>query len=230
MATDTVSQDTTPAAHNPQTDPPAPSMFAPDSVKQNYNKFVTQRAEAPQINQGQQPEVEEPEGWEDPNERWQIPEAPSPEDWNEQNPMPREEDFDEDQDGKLDEYERRKYEEYLDAWAKAFERWLRQRERDTWRQNRPRRDDYRSWEEWRRAWEEWHRGNPDGYYPQRPEDIRGDEDWDYWHDIFEQILKGYGVDNPSHPYFRELYEYWWDYRKWQEGGQQGDPPQPPRIR
>jgi len=223
MATDTVSQDTTPIAHNPQTDPPAPSAFAPDSVKQNYNKFVTQRAEAPQINQGQQPEVgEEEPGWVDPFGPTEPPAFPSPDQWNTDNPMPRQEDFDRNGDGKLDHEENWDYTRALERWQREYERYLRSRE---WWQNRPHPDDYRTWEEFVQAMIEWRRKLYPNYKPSQ-----SFEESEYLRGIFQQILKGYGVNNPNHPYFIDLFDWYMAYQDWINNGRIGNPPTPPNPR
>jgi hypothetical protein len=219
MATDTVSQDTTPTAHNPQIDPPAPSMFAPDSVKQNYNKFVTQRAEAPQINQGEQPEVQAPEeGWEDP---FISPETinPSPDQWNMDNPMPRQEDFDRNGDGILDDEENSLYKRALDRWQGHYEAYLIRRE---WYQSRPHPDDYRTWDEYIKAMMEWMQRRYPDY-----EEGQSFEEREYLRGIFQKILRGYGIDNPNHPYFIALFNWYIEYQEWINTGRIGEPPTPP---
>jgi hypothetical protein len=226
MSTDTVSQDTTPTAHNPQTDPPAPSMFAPDSVKQNYNKFVTQRAETPSINQGEQPEAEDED----------APKPPlSYEEWMRENPMPDSKDYDTDGDGVLNDEERRAYEEAWQDWQRYYEWWLDDWQDYYWHLDRPP-DRWYEWDpnsnepwtpgEWQREFDEWwERRNPDSRDPNRPTR----EDYEYFREIWERLQRQIGDINPNHPFWREYLDWLFQLHEWQRGGQQGPPPTPPPL-
>lgn len=212
MATDKVSADSSPTAPNPQINPPAPSMFAPDSVKQHYAKTVAQQD--PNLQPGQNEEVSEEEV---------EPPPPSLEEWMRENPMPRREDYESDEAYEREwEYWREQYEEWLDDWREY--RWRQLQPPDRWYDWDPESNEPWTPGQWRREFDEWwERRFPEERDPNRP----SLEEYEYWREIFEKLMRQAGETNPSHPYWRELFDWLFRYHQWQRNGGQGDPPQPP---
>jgi hypothetical protein len=134
ISADTVSKDTTPEAQMPQVGPPAPAMFAPDSVKKEYERSKAQQA--PDLQPGQNEEISDEEV---------EPPPPSYEEWLKDNPYPDFKEYDRDGDGQLNEEEREAYENAWEYWRKYYEYWLDQWNDYNWEQTRPP-DHHYDWE------------------------------------------------------------------------------------
>lgn len=212
MATDKVAPEATNTTPQSSVTPPAPAMFAPDSVKQQYAKTVAQQD--PNLQPGNNEEVSEEEV---------DPPPPSLEEWMRENPMPRPEDY-ESEDGYNDawQYWREQYEEWLDDWKEY--RWRQLQPPDRWYDWNPNSNEPWTPGQWEREFDEWwERRYPEDRDPNKPTR----EEYEYWREIFEKLMRQAGETNPSHPYWRELFDWLFRYHQWQRNGGQGDPPQPP---
>lgn len=188
MASDKVTADATPTTPQSSVTPPAPSMFAPDSVKQQYANTVAKT----QINKaGGDDEYIHPDDVPPP------PKPIAPEEWNQNNPMPRQQDYDQNGDGVLDDDENRLYITDLERWRRAYERYMRE-------------------------WDDYHRGispewnTPEYFYRENdnPKDPLRKEEYEYWLREWRRI---HGDDQ----WMRDLFEWWWRTRR--PSGNQGKP-------
>lgn len=222
LAADSVSKEAPTDAQMPQVGPPTPAMFAPDSVKKEYERSKAQQS--PDLQPGENEEISDEEV---------EPPPPSYEEWLKDNPYPDFKEYDQDGDGQLNEDEREAYEDAWEYWRRQYEHWLDQWKDYDWEQTRPP-DRLYDWDpesnepytpgRWDREFDEWwQRRYPDDRDPNAPTL----EEYEYWREIWEQLFRRANNTNPSHPYWRELFDWMWRYREWQRGGEQGEPPYPP---
>jgi len=163
MSTDKLGPEATNTTPLSSVTPPAPSMFAPDSVKQQYQNYVTQAQQGPYLAQGDSDEYDYIDRWDgDPfhifNPRPQPP-------MREINPL----------DGSTPDYDDPEYKRWQEEWERRRKEY--NFERDEWLRN---------------------------------------------------LEKIYGI-NPNDPYWRNMFDYQWRYRQWEQGGRFGNPPQPPNF-